>query len=400
MHVFFDNTTRDFFGLAPLLPEWEKVNLEEYFVFFDGDTIKKIIYYNNVSHRYSEIDTFVETENRTWILPSAKNGKKHPLTGQKLMQKKHNGMFFRVELSSAKICLENRHNNLMIDIPLPKDIDSLEKLEKHIPILVQTAPNHWKETVDTIKACPRKSIRYKNGDVFRVALDWNTFAFGVIIGKFSEYRKWGIIPEDHPFTHIMTVPIVVRLFDFLTDNPNPKLETLEKIELQAPVIVMDDTVLRNTHPVVMHKDLQESDIIFPMFYDIMYLSSDLSSNSKGYLIRDNDHLQHLISLGCRPRLSLAWGFGRVTKTTEDLKSNLPPIDDYQNTSNTGIGMLYVRNVNGKPYRAYSDFSKYPARETVFKYFGIDPEISFDEFNMLYGGYTKKQYIDLLNKHKK
>lgn len=401
MEHLFNNEMRAFFGLEPLNPKWDKFDMNGTTLYFEKDTIKKRVNYTSDYSIYSETDMNVETENREWILPTTKKGKNKKLDSMQLGKRKHKGVFFKIhkptKTRGVHLEVSNEHNNLKIIIPLPDTINEFHDFIDYMPTIMKEAPSYCIQMFDDIKNLPKKTIRYKNGDIVRVALDWKTFAYALIIGRFSEYRKENLIPEDHPFKSLMTVPIVLRFFDVLSNNEKPTLEELYEYPLQSPVIVMDDGVLRNTYPVVLHKELEKEDILFPQYCSILYKSNDPNSNSKGFLVEDNDHLKHLVSLGYKPQLSLAWGFGIKTKYTDELLEELSPCDEYSSMSNRGIGGMYILNKDNKPYIPYSDFSNHPQRDTMFHYFGLDPDISFDEFNKEYNGYTREDYLKLIEK---
>lgn len=395
MKEVINNEMRVFFGLNPMITTYDVLKLEDHVLYFMNDVLHKILVHQDDT--YIEIDTNVVCEDKKYIVPTTSKGNKQKLTVTLLRKKKYQGMkvVIRIDKQTIEIC--NKQNHQSICIPFTHKLTKLEQVMDHFQDLQTLAPSNWEWMLNQIKTAPKKTVKYKNGDVFRVAIDWNHFAYGIVIGKFSDYRKQGLIQELHPFDSIMGVPVVVRIYDFISSNPQLDLETIDTYPLQSPIIVADDSILHNEHPIMFHRSLKTSDIMFPIFYEILYLSNNLNSNNICFSVDDNNELQDLLEYGYRPRLSLSWGFAMITKNEEDLSNNLPPLDNFFELSNTGVGILYLENVNNKPYYTYDDFINNQNITKVFQYFGVDPNISFDAFNEKYGGYTRVQYVDMINK---
>ena len=235
----------------------------------------------------------------------------------------------------------------------------------------------------------RKRHKFKVGDIFKVYLGDGLFGYALIILKFEDIRKQNIIPEFHPLNNLMTVPILVRTYNLVTDNENITLDYLLNIPYKNTLIIMDDLVLYGNYPIILHKEIEEDDIDFPLFYGVQSKSCKHfpHHHSMEYHFKNNpnESIEAFFS----------WGFGIVRISNNDLKNNLPNFD-------ATIHMPQVRaNLYKDVFKEYYlngfIFDKKMKNELskVYKYFKIPENIMFDEFNRIHNGLTKKEIISLI-----
>ena len=113
-----------------------------------------------------------------------------------------------------------------------------------------------------------KTYRYKNGDIFRVQLNSGKFGYGIIISKIVPLKKMGIIPEYHPLSVLMSMPILVRTFDFVTENESITIEELLTKSYLRTVIIADWNIHRGRYPIVLNRKLLPEDIDFPIYFGV------------------------------------------------------------------------------------------------------------------------------------
>jgi hypothetical protein len=228
------------------------------------------------------------------------------------------------------------------------------------------------------------------GDIIRVPLDDGLYGYAIIIIKFQDLQKLNIIPEKHPFSLLLTIPLMVRTYDILTKNENIKLEELIKIPYKKCAIVSDTGVLRGKYPIVSHKDLNENDIDFPYIYGVKSESClDFSTHDEilnHFKNRPNENIEAYFS----------WGFGIIKKENDKLKRDLPNFltKECGPSVRLGLGEFDFEKDPLTPYqlKIKNDLSN------VFKYFGIKNEITFDEFNKKNNGYTRNELLNIMNKN--
>lgn len=107
-----NNTHREYMGLKPLEKNYELKIItnkyyDEYYIYFDGTTIKKIIFYyiSPIEILLCEYDVCYETEeNRTILLPKTTRGEKRKLnyTAIKSLNGQGNYVFMQIDLKNKK----------------------------------------------------------------------------------------------------------------------------------------------------------------------------------------------------------------------------------------------------------------------------------------------------------
>ena len=178
-----------------------------------------------------------------------------------------------------------------------------------------------------------KTYRYKNGDIFRVPFNDGTFGYGIIICKIVPLKKkLEIIPKHHPLSVLMSMPILIRTFDLITENENVSLKELDYIPYNKTEMIIDWNVHRGIYPIVLHKKLSSEDIDFPIYYGVRgnHCWHYDSINQIEYDIK-NSPKENV-------RAFFSWGFGIVEKQGESFKNNLPKFDFLQNMPSVSGGL--------------------------------------------------------------
>ena len=231
-----------------------------------------------------------------------------------------------------------------------------------------------------------KTYRYKNGDIFMVPLDDGTFGYGIIICKIVPLKKkLGIIPEHHPLSVLMSMPILIRTFDLISKNESVTLQKLGGVPYKKTKMIMDWNVHRGGYPVVFHKELMPEDIDFPVYYGVRgnHCWYYESSGQIEYVMQNKPEEN--------VRAFFSWGFGIVEKQGKEFSNNLPTFDFTRNGPRTAAGLVKNDFIQNNPQS--SDFNE------VFEYFDLPFDISFDDFNSKYGGYTKAEFAEIIGEIK-
>jgi len=98
------------------------------------------------------------------------------------------------------------------------------------------------------------------------------------------------------------------------------------------------------------------------------------------------------AIGMGVNIILSWGFGMIEVSDDEVKANIPTFDTTPNyrasvTNDVGTGSFDENNrINEYEATIY---------KSVYDYFKLPYDISFDDFNSRFGGFTRQQYIDLL-----
>jgi hypothetical protein len=239
---------------------------------------------------------------------------------------------------------------------------------------------------EKIKKQRAKTYRYKSGDIFRVAFDNETFGYGIIIAKIVPMKKKGLIPKYHPLSYLGAMPIVVRTFDVITENDNITLNELIKNPYKSTRVIMDWNVHRGIYPLVAHKDLLPEDIDFPIYFGV-YGNHNLhyeTHNQIRYDLQNKPEYENT-------RAYFSWGWGLVEKQGEEFANNLPDFELWQYGNGVPCGLSKKNFIYQNPQPC--QFPK------VLTYFNLSEEVTFDDFNKQYNGYTKAEIVKILKELK-
>ena len=175
--VELDDKRRYFLGLSGLDPSWHKEvrysvlysDIRRTEVYFDGNTIRKIIYESKSLQKdgtysvgsYTEKDLVAETEDRYLLLPKTSRGKKKPWTPALLDTPTYNGPAFYANLAGNTFYIYNMKN--ASDLPwlpfgtIPKPaVTTPIAFYTYIDELIKRIPDDYNDYEERIK-------EYRNG---------------------------------------------------------------------------------------------------------------------------------------------------------------------------------------------------------------------------------------------
>jgi hypothetical protein len=385
------NIERPYFGLNEIDEAWDEVRInEKTTVFYIGSTITKVIHKEIVRNNdfikwvlYLEFDTLIETEDRKMIVPKTSQGKLKKITSTNIVSPLPTGCIFSASIGggvhNSFIFSGNHRNNQKLPIFDFEWIKNIDDFHRFINEYISTCPQNYFEKVDRIRNMNHQTVRFGAGDIFRIELDREYYGYGLILGKIREFEKWRELPKKHPLRNVMMQPIMFRFYKIKTQNPNLMSSDLAKIDLLPVDIAGDNDIIWGTHPIVDTKILVESDIDFKMHYHPE--------------IRQGDEMKY----------RFAWGFGMIEvalqQVPEELRFRILDRKDFSNIS-VAMSILEIslqKALNGEsPYHSHDDLlhpDNLDIKMKIFKMLGIDEDISLDEFNSMYNGLTRKQYID-------
>ncbi|MCL2118926.1 MAG: immunity 26/phosphotriesterase HocA family protein [Planctomycetaceae bacterium] len=388
-----NNSQRPYFGLNPIDPKWDEVEIKPgYTVFFDGNVIKKVISLfpppSMEWDKYREYDTELPTRDRQFVLPKTAKGKEKKLNYTSVNAVMPSGVEFHLEIGGLRpsLWVGNPRNAISLSLSEERiEPKTLEEFRQWRDVYIADSPPDHFEKVDRMRNLSHRTIKYFNGDIFRFEIGRDHYGFGIIIGQILKMQKDGIIPEErHALNHVMMVPLLVRFYQLKTKDREPAIETITSSPMLPAAIMSDGPVLWGSVDIVGNKQLQADDIDFLM------------------------HVGRTHS-GKRDSFCFCWGIGMmVTKKTSDmpkLKDTRYPhgCDFFNNGVDCGVDTsIVLRAMRGEyPHQAWRDIC-HPDnsfhKEAVFQYLQLPLSISFDEFNSQHNGMTRQQYADYANKY--
>lgn len=380
--IEMSNEQRYYYGLAPINPGWEKQTVysvtytlhKRSELYFDGNTLKKIIYEEiNIKDgerqggfSYKECDMNVETIERKLIVPKTKRGTEKPLTPSTLLtptyMREQVDFIMGNQPHSNTISSFNSANDQYL--PLPEgNINSQSDFEKYTADYIADLPDDYDKIIENFHNKKRVRVDFHSGDIFRVQLTPKTYTYALILAKVRDILKWNEIPENHPIRQVMCQPIMYRQYDIVTENKYLTADDLKNIPLRPMNIAQDNDIIWETYPIVDNKKLQESDI------DLGFAFSSPNRVS--------------------PNSVVVWGFSRCKFEGDKFPE--------MNECNTNFNFCYLTSLgiclSEKPKEWMINAEK--AKKIIAKALGFEENYSSDDFANKFGGITRKEFIRLL-----
>ena len=275
------NAQREYFGLEPIDGVWERVQWRDTsYIFFDGDTIRKIIHYDphpNFHTGYIERDYDLQTENRELIKPKTAKGKPKKVTASNILAFKPINVSFSWQHRDIRVKCEA--NEIVIAKTYPDElrfdndakIDSFERLEAWVKDFIANVPENYFEKLQAIKNAPKlkKNTSYKRGDIFSYQSGKGKFCFGQVLLDLWKVSNCGKFPEEKILSKIGSVrlfgnPLIVRGFNFVSATPEADGAALSQSGSSGGFYSIDYMIYENICPVVGHSKIEEKDMLFPM----------------------------------------------------------------------------------------------------------------------------------------
>lgn len=265
------NAQRACLGLTPVDPSWEWVRLKsvckdpdfENWACFDGDTIRKYVYYSP-SH-YEECAYEEQTaENRTLLLPRTARGKPKKLTNITLSNRKSLGM--RLRWSQRIAAVELRHEDTdrtyyssgLEDYAIRTLDDLAAWLDRWA---AETTPEDL-TALDRFLTAKRRRVQVREGDFFRFSIGRRAYGYGRVLLDYYRMKK-----EGRPCWDIlMCRPLVVKTYRFITDDPAVPVEVLRELPALPSYYMSDDGIFFGEYPVVGNLPLEIGELDFPIMY--------------------------------------------------------------------------------------------------------------------------------------
>ncbi|KAA8783991.1 hypothetical protein ABIE27_000964 [Paenibacillus sp. 4624] len=377
MDAWLSNENRAYVGLEPVESHWDRVDIKKgYYVYFDGDVIRKRI--SSLPESYVEEDVYIEVRDRQFVVPKTSRGKEKNLTYTTVSGFKAEGVTFSAGISpydgKSYVTAYNKRNSVSLPISDCSHMTSKAEIISWLEHFPGTVPDDYGRKLDRLKNMPNQRYQAVPGDIFRVELDLHTDGYVLVIGNLRQMEKDHLFSEQSIWRSVMTMPLFVRPFLWKTTERSPSLEDI----LAAPMsettrIVMDDFFFRGGYEFVYHKPLEEEDILFPIGY------GPTTSVTNERVVR------------------LSWGLGTLHKPEEQTPFRLE-----RNFMNHGACSGLTTECFGPPSErmhekdlAHPQYAK--ERKQALAEFGLSEDITYDEFCQKTGAMTRLQYIDYVKR---
>lgn len=399
------NEERRYLALDPIVQDAETITYirtedtlhTRVTVFFEGNFIVKVI--NETlggkgdaiwMRRYEEYDTRLLTDRKQMLLPLTSRGKPKRLTASNInavtpfgcslyIQIRSNSLF-----SSAEVYLLNPRSCKRFPLGewnIIREIRSEEDFRSFLAHYIATCREDYFDKLQAFRAAQKVTVKYKPGDIFRMDFDRTRYCYGIITGELKQLKTMAVLPKNHSFLHLMTVPIMVRLFKTVTEDPGLTPDDLAGIPMDPVIICSDNDIIWGTHPIIGHKKLTPDDLYFK-------LNCTLQTHYTGRFTRE----------GCS--MTIEWGFSSVTLNYDQLSDQLKcQLDRFSLQSGgvyTGIDPCFVSvedSANWADDRCdLLNLKNSDLRAEVFACLGLNSNTTFDQFAKKFGGLTLQEIV--------
>ncbi|TYV28745.1 immunity 26/phosphotriesterase HocA family protein [Listeria monocytogenes] len=377
-----NNEIREVIGLHPILENDQKLSVENRTVIIRENRLIKLIV--EQADYYKEIDYDLELTDTNELI-GRKNAKSKPLTLKAILKAKTKELRLKINKVSHRMELKlgvQHFENLYFaeDMVITK-----ENVQEKITAMYG---NDWLNTLAKAKRKVKMRQTIQQGAVFSYPIG-NEFGFALVIGCFQTFRKQKIMPQDssHYLNLMMGVPLVIRTFNYTSEQKIVDLQLLKKQELLNPEFIMDDLVLRGDYPIIGKAVLEESDILFPMNFSF----NGESTTYAGYQAigaSDREIIQrHKKEIMVR----FDWGFGSKTMSAKEFLKRSSGKEYFLPYS--GLGMTPVSGYSKKLVSPKTIFSEGELKQ-IYAVLAIDGEISFDDFNEKNNGISAQNLLSI------
>ncbi|MDR2920153.1 MAG: immunity 26/phosphotriesterase HocA family protein [Tannerella sp.] len=373
------NEQRKYFGLNPIEDNWDRIQwLDTSYIFFDGNTIRKIIHYDphpNFHTGYIERDYDLQTENREFIQPKTDRGKPKKVTSSNILAFKPINVTFKWTYETVRV--ECVNNSIVIAKTFDKErFETFAELETWVKNFISSVPKNHFEQLQIIKQTPKpkKNSSYKQGDIFYYQSDKNKFCFGQVLLDLWKIRNCEKFPEEKMIVQVGRFamfgnPLIVRGFEFCSDSSNPDLDKLLQSNSSGGFYANDYMIYNNICPIIGNRKVEEKEMLFPMV-----LCADMS------------------------KYYFQWGFIEKEINVVSLKSLIKEIK-YE-VRYAGNVVYHSSIVTPKDDGFYMDTDlNHPKnrklKEKIFEIMKVSPDITYNEFAKMENELTIGQIFERL-----
>ncbi|HFL0705505.1 TPA: immunity 26/phosphotriesterase HocA family protein [Listeria monocytogenes] len=377
-----NNEIREVIGLHQINENDQKLTVENAEVIIRNHVLIKLIL--NQADCYKEIDYNIELTDTNEVV-GRKNTKPKALTLKAILKAKTKELRLKINKVSHRIELKLgvRHfENIYFEKGM---LFTKENVQEKI---AANYGSDWLSTVTKAKLKVKTRQTIQKGCVFSYPIG-DEYGFALVIGCFQAFRKQKIMPQDssHYLRLMMGVPLVIRSFNYTSNQNTVDLPLLKKKELLNPEFIMDDLVLRGDFPIIGRVVLEEADILFPMNFSF----NGLSTTYAGYQAIGEPDRNIIKRYEEDITIRFDWGFGSKTMPAKEFLKRTSGKELFMPYS--GLGMTPIAGYSKKLVSPKSIFSEGKLKQ-IYAILDINEEMPFDDFNENYNGLTAQNILSI------
>lgn len=289
------NEQRKYFGIELVDPSWDRVEIpcnsvhpelsdHNDIVYFDGDTIRKVIWVEK-NGGFRETSQKLKTlENRTMLAPLTSKGKAKKLNMVNIQRCSAYGTylsFYIEDDGTASVVIGNYDTQKTYYSSRFAGVKM--KPEEFIEDWIANTTAKDLQDLQDFSNATRKHCKFKEGDFFRFKYDRKHYGYGRVL---MDVYKW--IKDGGEFWNIlMGRPVCVSLYHIVTEDPNVSIGELAKLQSCPSEYIMDNIFFYGDYEVIGNAPLPE-EIDYPIMYgrSISFTDPDKICLSIGKLYRE------------------------------------------------------------------------------------------------------------------
>lgn len=409
---------RRYLALCGLSSDWDpivytsKTNLwhTRTTAFFEDNTIVKVITETKkissdgtiLYESYIECDTHLHTAERKQLLPLTTRGKPKPLSASNINAVIPFGCSFSIAFRAGRdthLLLKNPRANQ--EFPMGEwdavaEIKSDADFHEFMSAYISTCRADYFDKLKAFRNAKKVTVKYKPGDIFRMELDRTRYCYGIITGTVKKLQAMPELPQKHSLRQLMMVPIMVRPYQLITDDPNLTAEELRQIPLGRMEIACDNDIIWGTHTIVDHKPLEAEDLEFH------FVCTKIVSRSRHTTLFTQDMF---LRDGLIPQqeytLYLEWGFAQTSLRYDQLSEKLKSYLTHYSSPHGGVSMCIDPReaIPDEKYRQHVSYrlnllnpENREMLEEIFACLELEPNTSFERFAEKFGGLPRQEIL--------
>ena len=313
------NEQRRYLGLMPVAPHWELVPLNDMFLYFDGDIIRKRITSDETGYVEQELCERT-AEERRMLLPKTEKGKPKKLNYTATQSFSPFGVYFSFRKDDY-VSISNYSTQTTYFSENAEEGDLSHLLNWLENWIKESSDTDLKE-IEHFKTATRKHHKYKEGDFFAFKFSRRQWGFGRILMDVAKLRKTEDFKKqkNYGLTHFMGKALIVKVYHKISDGLDVNLDELASTLALPSEAVMDNHFYYGQNIIIGHQPLkineldmlisysrsisgQDKDTVY-LQYGLIYLETEiskfnkyLSEKGKGSYDHDNPYRNESIGYG-------------------------------------------------------------------------------------------------------
>ncbi len=251
-----NNTERRYLGLEFVQPHWDRVELFDRIVYFDGDTIKKIIESRDYSYDEYAVDAPTGA-GRSLLLPKTPKGRPTKLTEATLKRISPQGVQVWYFCDRVSIFNHTTAQFYYLERGLPYVAGGESAFPKWLEKWVCETTRADLDEIEAFRQGSRKHVKYQEGDFFAFKLRRRKWGFGRLIYDISARRK---NPEfkkkkNYGLTNLMGRVLIIQVYLASADKPEYDLEALRCCKTLPAQAIWDNSLYYGEFRILGHLPL-------------------------------------------------------------------------------------------------------------------------------------------------